>query len=216
MTIKFLGHACFLITSSDGVRTITDPYEPGGFGGQIGYGSITDSADVVLVSHDHADHNYVQGVPGNPTVVKGSQEVKGVTFTATSTFHDDSGGSQRGANTIFTFEVDGLRVCHLGDLGQLLTQQQVESIGAVDVLLVPVGGTFTIDAQEAEQVIAQLQPKVIIPMHYKTPKVGLPIGSVDKFLAGKDNVERLADSSLALSVEDIGPQQHIIVLEPAN
>ncbi len=216
MTIKFLGHACFLITSSSGVRIITDPYEPGGFGGQIGYGPITDAADVVLVSHDHADHNYVQGVAGNPTVVEGRQSAAGISFEVTNSFHDDTGGSQRGPNRIFTFEVDGIRLCHLGDLGHTLTKEQVNSIGSVDVLLVPVGGTFTIDAQGADQVIEQLQPSVVIPMHYKTAKVELPIAEVDNFLAGKDNVERPESSSVELSAEDIGLEQRIIVLLPAN
>ncbi len=216
MTVKFLGHACFLITSSDGVRIMTDPYEPGGFGGQIGYGTITDEADVVLVSHDHADHNYVQGVPGSPTVVRGPQQAVGITFEATNSFHDDTGGSQRGSNVVFALEVDGIRVCHLGDLGHALTEEQVSSIGSVDVLLVPVGGTFTIDAKGADQVIGQLQPAVIIPMHYKTARVGLPIAAVDGFLAGKDNVERLDSSSVELSVEDLTPPQRIIVLPPAN
>ena len=216
MTIKFLGHACFLITSSSGVQIITDPYEPGGFGGQIGYGPITDAADVVLVSHDHADHNYVQGVAGNPIVVSGSEDAGGILFKATPAFHDDTGGSQRGPNRIFSFEVDRIRVCHLGDLGHPLTAEQTESIGPVDVVLVPVGGTFTIDAQGADQVIEQLQPSVVIPMHYKTAKVGLPIAGVDDFLAGKDNVERRESSSVELSAEDIGSEQQIIVLPPAN
>ncbi len=216
MTIKFLGHACFLITSSEGVRIMTDPYEPGGFGGQIGYGPITDEADIVLVSHDHADHNYVQGVPGNPTAVKGLQQAEGISFQATDSFHDDTSGSQRGANVIFSFEVDGIRVCHLGDLGHAFTEQQVSSIKPVDVLLVPVGGTFTVDAQGADQVVGQLQPKLVIPMHYKTGKVALPIAPVDEFLAGKDNVERLESSSVELSPEHIRPPQRIIVLQPAN
>ncbi len=216
MTIKLLGHACFLISSSSGVRIMTDPYEPGGFGGQIGYGPITDEADVVLVSHEHGDHNYVQGVPGNPIVVRGSQEAAGIQFNAVSTYHDDTSGSQRGSNAIFTFEVDGIGVCHLGDLGHPLTQAQVDSIGPVDVLLVPVGGTFTIDAAGADQVIAQLQPAVVIPMHYKTAKVGLPIAAVDDFLADKDNVEKMDTSSVELSADEIAAEQQIIVLQPAN
>lgn len=216
MTTKSLGHACFRITSSDGMRIIADPYEPGGFGGQIGYGPITDTADVVLVSHDHADHNYVQGVPGNPTVVRGSQEAAGIRFNAVSTYHDDTGGSQRGPNVIFTFEVDGIRICHLGDLGHPLTEAQVNSIGPVDVLLVPVGGTFTVDAAGADQVIGQLEPAVVIPMHYRTAKVGLPIAPVDDFLTGKDNVERRESSQVELTPADIGLTQRIIVLQPAN
>ncbi len=121
MTIKFLGHATFLITSEDGVRIITDPYESGGYGGALRYGPITDEADIVTVSHDHADHNYVAGVPGNPVVVTESTEVGGISFQVIDSYHDDAQGAERGPNRIFCFQVDGIRVCHLGDLGHLLS-----------------------------------------------------------------------------------------------
>jgi len=215
MTTKFLGHATFLITSEDGVRIITDPYEPGGFGGQIGYGPITEEADVVTVSHDHADHNYVRGVPGNPVVVTSAGEVSGINFEVTESYHDDAQGAQRGSNRIFCFEVDGIRLCHLGDLGHLLSPEQAASLGRVDVLFVPVGGTFTIDARQATALIKQLHPAVAIPMHFKTPEAGLPIAPVDDFLAGKDNVEVVPGSQITISADDIEAPR-IIVLEPAN
>ena len=216
MTIKFLGHATFLITSEDGVRIITDPYEPGGYDGAFRYRPITDEADIVTVSHDHADHNYVGGVPGNPVVVTSSGEVKGIDFEVTESYHDDTQGAQRGINRIFCFRVDGIRVCHLGDLGHLLSADQASSIGHVDALLIPVGGHFTIDARGATQAIDQLQPAVVIPMHFKTPKADLPIGPVDDFLAGKQNVENSGASQITIRADELGEVPRIIVLEAAN
>ena len=216
MTIKFLGHATFLITSEDGVRIITDPYEPGGFGGTFRYRPITDEADIVTVSHDHADHNYVQGVPGNPVVVTESTEVSGISFRAIDSYHDDTQGAQRGINRIFCFQVDGIRVCHLGDLGEPLSAEQQAAIGAVDVALIPVGGHFTIDAQSATQAIDQLQPAVVIPMHFKTPKVDLPIAPVDNFLAGKQNAEDSGASQITIWTDELGEVPQIIVLKAAN
>jgi len=216
MTIKFLGHASFLITSDGGVRIITDPYESGGYDGALRYGPITDQADIVTVSHDHADHNYVAGVPGDPVVVTSSGEVKGIDFEVTESYHDDTQGAQRGINRMFCFEVDGIRICHLGDLGHLLSPEQVASIGNVDVALIPVGGHFTIDAQGATRAIDRLQPAVVIPMHYKTPKVDLPIGPVDDFLAGKQNVEDAGASQMTVCADELGEGPQIIVLEAAN
>jgi len=216
MTIKFLAHASFLITSEDGVRIITDPYESGGYNGALRYEPITDEADIVTVSHDHADHNYVAGVPGNPVVVTESTEVSGISFRVIGSYHDNAQGAERGPNRIFCFAVDGIRVCHLGDLGHLLSAEQASSIGDVDVLLIPVGEHFTIDAQSATQVIDQLQPSIVIPMHYKTPKVDFPIAPVDEFLAGKQNVERAGTSQVTVWADELGEGPQIIVLEAAN
>jgi len=216
MTIKFLGHAAFLIASEDGVRIITDPYEPEGYDGALRYGPITDEADIVTVSHDHADHNYVAGVPGNPVVVTESIKLSGISFRTIDSYHDDAQGAERGINRIFCFEVDGIRICHLGDLGHLLSPEQVALIGKVDVLLIPVGGHFTIDAQAATRVIDQLQPSVVIPMHFKTPKVDFPIGPVDDFLAGKQNVEDSGASQIAVCADELPEVPRIIVLEAVN
>ncbi len=216
MTIKFLGHASFLITSDEGVRIITDPYEPGGYDGALRYGPITDEADILTVSHDHADHNYVQGVPGNPVVVTESTEVSGISFRAIGSYHDDAKGTERGPGRIFCFEVDGIKICHLGDLGHLLSTEQIASIGDVDVLLIPVGGHFTIDAQGATQVMNQLKPSIVIPMHFKTPKVDFPFGPVDDFLVGKQNVEKVASSEVTARADELPEALRIIVLESAS
>jgi len=214
MRIKYLGHASFMITSGTGVKIITDPYETGG---AIGYGEIKESADIVLVSHDHFDHNNVAAVRGNPEPVRGAvtTEIKGIEFKGVPSYHDDAGGRQRGKNTIFCFEVDGIRICHLGDLGHQLSAQQVADLGEVDILLVPVGGTFTIDARVATEVCSKLAPRVIIPMHYKTDKCGLQVAGVDEFLRGKEGVNKLDASEVEFKQGELPSQTQIIVLKSA-
>ena len=212
MKIKWLGHAAFLITSDDGTRIITDPYETSE---GLKYGEIKESADIVTVSHDHADHNNAAAVGGNPQVVRGTTEAKGIKIKGIPTAHDDTGGSQRGSNTIFCFEVDGMTVCHAGDLGHLLTDEQAAAIGKVDVLFVPVGGFFTIDARAADRVCDQLKPKVIIPMHYKTDKLDFPISGVDEFLKGKTNVTRVDGSEIEIKAGELPGSARIMVLKAA-
>lgn len=212
MKIKWLAHAAFLITSDSGTRIITDPYETTD---ALRYGEIEESADIVLVSHDHADHSNVAAVKGNPQVVRGTTEAKGIKIKGVSTAHDDSGGSQRGKNTIFCFEVDGLNVCHAGDLGHMLTDEQAAAIDKVDVLLIPVGGFFTIDAKTADRICERLKPGVIIPMHYKTDKLDFPIAGVDGFLKGKDNVTRLDSSEIEIKAGELPASARIMVLKPA-
>ena len=214
MKIKWLGHASFLITSRDGLKVITDPYA---VGGGIDYAPIRESADVVTVSHDHGDHNNVSTVQGKPQVVKGAgtKVVKGIEFKGVATCHDSSQGKQRGNNTVFCFTLDEVKLCHLGDLGHLLSPGQVSEIGAVDILFVPVGGFFTIDAAEASQVCDQLKPRMIIPMHFKTPKCAYPITSVDDFLKGKRNVRKMPGSEVAVEKEKLPSATEVVVLEPA-
>lgn len=214
MKIRWMGHACFLITSRDGVRIIIDPYV---VGGGVEYSPIRESADVVLVSHDHDDHNNVSAVQGNPEVVRGSgrKTGRGVQFNGIATYHDTSGGKQRGTNTVFCFVLDDIKLCHLGDLGHVLSPEQVDKIGPVDVLLVPVGGMFTIDASLASQVCGQLKPGVVIPMHFKTPDCVYPIAGVDDFLKGKEGVRRTGSSEVELEGEKLALGTEIVLLEPA-
>jgi len=212
MKIKWLGHASFLITSDAGTKIITDPYVTGG---DLSYGQIKESADIVTVSHDHADHNNVAAVQGSPKVVRGTVEVKGIKFKGIPTYHDDAGGRQRGKNTIFCFEVDGIRVCHLGDLGHRLNDSQVAELGEIDVLLIPVGGFFTIDAKLAGQLCDRLKPKVIIPMHFKNDRCAFPIAGVDEFLRGKKEVSRLDASQVEFKAGELPPSTKVIVLKPA-
>ncbi len=214
MKIKWLGHASFLITSDTGTKIITDPYATGS---GIKYGEITESADIVAVSHDHSDHNNMAAVRGKPEVVRGTgiTKVKGVEFKGIPSYHDEAGGSQRGKNTIFCFEMDGIRVCHLGDLGHQLSDKQASELGEIDILLMPVGGYYTIDAKVATQVGNQLKPKVIIPMHFKTDKCGFPISGVDEFLKGKEEVKKLNASEVEFKQAELPPTTQIIVLKPA-
>lgn len=217
MKIKYLGHAAFLITTADGRKIVTDPYEPGGFGGAIGYGALEEAADFVTVSHEHADHNYVEMVPGNPTVISRAAEERhnGILFRALRTHHDASRGAERGANVVRVIEADGISVCHLGDLGHTLSPEDATALGALDILLVPVGGTFTVDAKGATAVVNRLRPCIAIPMHYRTPKVTLDIAPVDGFLAGKPRVRRIEGSEIDLDKGSLPEPTEIVVLAPA-
>jgi L-ascorbate metabolism protein UlaG (beta-lactamase superfamily) len=217
MKIKWYGHAAFLITSDQGTKIITDPYEPGAFGGQLSYGKIKDQVDIVLTSHDHADHNYTQDLPGTPQVVKGSgsKTIKGISMKGISTYHDPSKGSERGPNTIFTLKMDNIQLCHLGDLGHLLSDKELAEIGPVDILLIPVGGFFTIDPKEATRVAEQIKPKILIPMHFKTQKCEFPIAPVEDFLKGKTNTKRPKASEASFDKATLPQQMEIVVLEHA-
>jgi len=214
MKIKWLGHASFLITSDAGTKIITDPYVAGG---GLRYGEIEESADIVTVSHGHGDHNNVAAVQGNPAVVKevAPVELKGIKFNGIPTYHDSAGGKERGNNIIFCFEVDGMRVCHLGDLGHQLGDKEVAELGKVDILLIPVGGFFTIDASVATEVCSKLTPRVIIPMHYKNDRCVFPIAGVDEFLQGKAGVSRLDTSETEFKPGELPATAQIIVLKPA-
>jgi L-ascorbate metabolism protein UlaG (beta-lactamase superfamily) len=212
MKIKYLAHAAFLITAENGTRIVTDPYETSD---ALKHGAIKETAEIVTASHDHGDHNNISAVKGNPQIVKTSGEVKGIKIKAVAAAHDDKNGSQRGKNIIFCFEVDGINVCHAGDLGHELAADQVKAIGRVDVLMIPVGGFFTIDARTATKVCEQLKPKVILPMHYKTDKLNFPITGVDEFLKGKNNVTRSNESEIELKAGKLPAATQIMVLKPS-
>jgi L-ascorbate metabolism protein UlaG (beta-lactamase superfamily) len=217
MKIRWYGHAAFLITTDQGLRIIIDPYEPGAFGGQLSYGKIKDQAEIVLTSHDHADHNYTKDIPGSPQIIKGSgsRTIKGILIKGISTYHDPSKGSERGTNTIFTMKVGDIQLCHLGDLGHPLSDKDLAEIGPVDILLIPVGGFFTIDSIEATRVAEQIKPKILIPMHFKTEKCGFPIAPVEDFLRGKTNIKRAKASEATFDKATLPQQMEIVVLEHA-
>ncbi len=218
MKIKYLGHASFMITSDSGTKIITDPYDAAYVAeGGPSYGEIRESADIVIVSHEHSDHNNVATVRGNPEVVRGTTtaEVKGINFKGMPTYHDDAGGKLRGNNAIICFEVDGIRICHLGDLGHPLSDKQTAELGSVGILLIPVGGYYTIDAKTATQICDRLKPKVIIPMHYKTNKCGFPIAGVDEFARGKKNVDKLDTSEVEFKQGELPASTKILILKPA-
>jgi L-ascorbate metabolism protein UlaG (beta-lactamase superfamily) len=214
MKVKWLGHSCFLITSKEGIRVIADPYA---VGEGINYSPIKESADIVVVSHGHGDHNNVSAVRGKPEVIKGvgKKSAKGIQFRGVATYHDASQGKQRGPNTVFCFTLDEIKICHLGDLGHLLSPGQINEIGGVDILFIPVGGFYTIDAAEASKVCEQLKPKIIIPMHFRTPKCAYPIANVEDFLKGKKNARKLDSSKVEFELEKLPATTEIVVLKPA-
>ncbi len=217
MIIQWLGHSSFLIVTESGTRIVTDPYEPGGYEGAIRYGALKEPVDVVTISHEHPDHNYVQMVGGSPIVVRGAGEfvAEGVSFFGVPTMHDKTGGSERGKNTVFVIMADGMKLCHLGDLGHMLTHDQAAEIGSVDVLLAPVGGHFTIDADEAWQVADMLSARVVVPMHFKTEKIDFPIGSVDQFTDGKANIKHADSSKFEISKASLPVVREVVVLKHA-
>lgn len=217
MKIKWYGHAAFLITSERGIKIIIDPYESGAYGGQLSYGKIEDMADIVITSHDHADHNDIKNLPGSPQIIKGSgtKNIKGISIKGISTFHDSSKGSERGENTIFVLTVDEMQLCHLGDLGHILSEKEIKEIGPVDILMIPVGGFYTIDAKQATHVAEQIRPKILIPMHFKTKKCGFPIAPVDDFLKNKTNYKKAETSEVSITKPNLPQKTEIIVLDHA-
>ena len=178
MDISWLGHSCFRIRGSNTI-VITDPYPP-----DLGYSLGKPTARIVTISHHHPGHCYVQSISGEPKIVTGpgEYEINGVLIIGIATFHDADRGRERGKNTIYLMEVDEISICHLGDLGHVLTAEQVEELGNVDVLLLPVGGVSTINAPMAAEVVRQLEPKAAVPMHYKTQALSCELEPVEKFL----------------------------------
>ena len=216
MKVKWLGHSCFAITSAKGTKIITDPYAPGAFG--LNYGAIDEEADIVTVSHDHADHNNVSAIKGKPQVVKGgsSHSGQGMEIHGLECFHDDARGTKRGRNTIFYFNIDNIRICHLGDLGHALTEQNKKDIGAVDILFIPVGGNFTIDSKIAVETCQELNPKVVIPMHYCNDRCpGFPVTRVDDFLTLMKIVKREDNSEIEFRQNNLPATMEVVVLKPA-
>lgn len=218
MKIRWLGHSCFLMTTEAGNTLITDPYNAVPYAGTLLYDPVDQSADVVTMSHNHSDHGNVAAVGGTPVVVTapGRREAAGFLISGVATFHDTQAGAQRGDNIVFCMTAEGVTVCHLGDLGHELSPRQVEEIGPVDVLLIPVGGTFTIDAAGATRVWQQLSPRVAIPMHFRNDKCAFNIDGVEGFLSGKPDVERPDLNEITLIKENLPAGQKIVVLEPAN
>ncbi|MEG0774600.1 MBL fold metallo-hydrolase [Clostridium sp.] len=166
ITIEYFGHSSFGISNKDGMQIVTDPYDP-----MLGYKFPSISTNLLTVSHDHFDHNNVAAVESYEELINtttGSFKVDDIKVKGISTYHDGEQGASRGTNTIYTYEINNIKVCHLGDLGHQLSKEQINSIGKVDVLMIPVGGFFTIESEDVISAINSLDPKVVIPMHYVT------------------------------------------------
>jgi len=212
MEITWLGHSCFRIKGAQ-ATVITDPYSP-----DLGYSLGKPAAYIVTVSHQHPGHSYVQGIGNQPRVISGpgEYEISGILIIGMATFHDGEGGKKRGKNTVYLIEVDDLVVCHLGDLGHVLSIQQVEEIGNVDVLLVPVGGVSTISANTAAAIVRQLEPKVVIPMHYKTPVLKRELETVDRFLKEMGVKDFTSRSRLTLNKTSLPISTQVLLLDYRN
>ncbi len=223
--ITWAGQSCFQISVSNSKNhdadIVIDPFDE-----KIGLKVPNFSADILLISHNHADHNNTKAVKGEPFLVSGpgEYEVKGVFIYGIPSFHDSVEGKERGANTIYTIEAEDMKFCHLGDLGQKqLTDEQVDKIGAVDILMIPVGGKYTISGAEAQKIISQIEPRIVIPMHYNLPlgrsageaKIKSDLDDVNKFLKimGKPSVapvDKLTIKSSTLPKDGM----EIVVLQP--
>ena len=214
MKLKWLGHASFLITASNGTRIITDPYTPGG---PLTYAPIGEAADIVTVSHEHGDHNNVGTVQGKPQVVKGpgSQTVKGIAIKGVPAYHDANKGVQRGQNTLFSITVDGVRIAHMGDLGHPLDDVVRAELGVVDILLTPVGGNYTIDGPTASHLADALKARVVIPMHFRNAHCAYPIADAEVFLKERKNVRRIDGSEVEFTKESLPKAAETVVLKPA-
>lgn len=214
MHIIWHGQSCFqvIVSRNKGEQTklVIDPFST-----NIGLRLPRMEANIVLVSHDHHDHNNAKAVAGNPFLIEGpgEYEIKDIFIQGIASFHDQKEGKERGRNTVYTIDAEEMRICHLGDLGQKeLTPEQMDRIGDVDVLMIPVGGNYTIDAKGAGSIISQIEPKIVIPMHYRIPKLNVKLEGVDKFLRemGKKTAETLP--KLLVKAKDLPREETKIVV----
>jgi L-ascorbate metabolism protein UlaG (beta-lactamase superfamily) len=212
MLIIYHGHSEFLLETEGGLRILTDPFDP-----KVPYPYRETSADIVTVSHEHFDHNHTEKVKGSPTVVRGVASfcpAPGVTVTGYPSFHDDKQGALRGPNTIFVIETEGLRVAHLGDLGAFPDKEVINALRGADVLMIPIGGTYTLDAERGAAFTRLIKPRVTIPMHYKEGPRGLQnIDPADIFLNALAPVMPARQPLLRVTTEDISEAPGLVLLE---
>jgi len=213
MVIEWLGHSCFLVTTKGGARILFDPYDD-----TVGYSRPEKEVDVVVVSHQHFDHNNLDRITGSFTVVDkpGVHTFGEVTIECIPTFHDHSSGAHRGENLVSVLSVRGIRLCHMGDLGSIPGDEVMDKIKGVEILLIPVGGHYTIDAKEALELCERIEPNIIIPMHFRTPATDMDIAPLHEFL---DAVGREYDVSypgqcyLNIDLATLKKRTRIVVME---
>jgi L-ascorbate metabolism protein UlaG (beta-lactamase superfamily) len=209
--VTWLGQSCFRLRGKN-AAVVTDPYPP-----TLGLRLPRQEAEVVTVSHDHENHSYMQAVREGAFEISGpgEYEIAGVSVIGFSTFHDSEKGAKRGRNTVYLIEIDDVRVCHLGDLGHALDDADAETVASVDVLLVPVGGKTAMSAVQAAEVVRQLEPRFVVPMHYATPGVKADLEGVERFL--KEMAVPAVEPMPKLSVQAISGSEwetKVVVLEP--
>jgi L-ascorbate metabolism protein UlaG (beta-lactamase superfamily) len=213
MVIEWLGHSCFKITFKNGTRVLFDPFDE-----ESGYGQLDVETDIVAVSHPHHDHSDLSGVKGTYTLVNtpGVHNIDGLTIEGISTWHDHSEGRERGANLVFVIKSPTITVCHMGDLGSLPPDDVFEKLKGVDVLMLPVGGVYTINAKEALEICSRLEPNIIIPMHYKTSVCTVKLEPVDFFLeaVGREfDISRLGKNTFEIDRDSLKKRSRIVVME---
>jgi L-ascorbate metabolism protein UlaG (beta-lactamase superfamily) len=217
MDISWLGHSCFLLRGKN-VTLVTDPFSPqtGHSQGELlRLGKI--SASIVTISHNHPGHNFAMGVGGDPYVVRGpgEYEVSDILITGVASYHDNKRGQELGRNTIYIIHMDDLVICHLGDLGHTLQEEQLEEVADADVLLVPIGGGNTINAAQAAEVISQVEPRIIIPMHYRSSDAETP-NPLDKFCR-EMGVETInTQPKLSITRNNLPAETQVVILESRN
>lgn len=196
MVITWFGHSCFLMETSKGQKILTDPFPPA-----LGYDLYSGPIDYTTISHYHFDHGYTKALPTDCKIIDsvGSFEFEDLKIIGLPSYHDCLKGSIRGTNIIFIFEIDGFRLCHLGDLGYILSADEIDLIGSIDVLFIPIGGNFTLGAREAFLLCKKINPKIIMPMHYKTSKISYPISGVDLFLNLIKKGEKLSSNTITIN-----------------
>lgn len=209
MKLEWIGHACFKMTAQDGTVVITDPYDE-----SVGIDMIPLNADLITMSHAHHDHCETAVIKGNPLVARGLETVcvGGVTAKAAGSYHDDAKGTLRGENVIRIFEGDGLRIVHMGDQGCMPDADVLEAIRNADVMLIPVGGTYTVDAQGAKAIIEAAKPACVVPMHVKTKRCPYPIAPVYEFLKAMGAQDAQAVGSIELEKGHV--PQGVLLMQP--
>jgi len=209
LEIVWLGHSCFRIKGKE-TTLVTDPFPK-----NLGYSPVRVAADVVTVSHSHPGHSYVEGVSGEPKVIRrpGEYEIGNVLINGFITFHDDEHGIKLGKNIVYLMEIDQVMVCHLGDLGHILTPDQVGELSGVEVLLVPVGGKSTLDGAAAAQTVRLLEPRLVIPMHFKTPATSRDLEPVDRFLKEMGLKDPEPQAKLAVTKSNLPANTQVVLLE---
>ncbi len=218
MQIQYYGQSCFKITSKPGGRATDDIvffFDP--FGKDLGIRPPQGQADIVFVSHNHFDHNNTEALKGQPVIINvpGEYAVKGINVVGIDSFHDMEEGAKRGRSTIFILEAEDLKICHLGDLGSDLTGKQLEEIDGVDVLFIPVGGTFTIDGKKAAELIKKIEPAIVIPMHYKIEGLKPEIEDLQKFCAEMGNCPKEKTAKLNIKKKDLeGKSMEVVIMDP--
>jgi len=211
MIITWQGQSCFKIqdkVGSEGITLVTDPFDK-----SLGLKVPNFEADIVTVSHDHYDHNNVAAFRGTPKVIKsaGEYDIKGVMIEGVLSYHDASQGKERGNNIIYRIEMDDITICHLGDLGHVLDNKQLKRLEGINILLVPVGGKYTLDAKLAVEVISQIEPRIVIPMHYKTKDMKIDIDGVDKFIK-ELGIEATYEEKLKINKKDLPAEDMELVI----